>query len=69
MSRRTARTAALHHRLKAAAAAVTVAALSSVCLAASSSDHGLDFAGMAANLDLNLREDCARIVQNVLVRP
>jgi hypothetical protein len=30
---------------------------------------GLDFAGMAANLDLNLREDCARIVQNVLVRP
>ena len=43
---RTARPAALHHRLKACAAAVTVAALSPVCLAASASDHGLDFAGM-----------------------
>src|SRR5262249_56775014 len=47
---RTARPAALHHRLKACAAAVTVAALSPVCLAASASDHGLDFAGMAPSV-------------------
>jgi len=43
---RTASPAALHHRLKACAAAVAVAALSPLCLAASASDHGLDFAGM-----------------------
>jgi len=30
---------------------------------------GLDFAGMAANLALNLREGRARIVQTVVVRP
>jgi putative endopeptidase len=43
---RTARPAALYRLLPACAAAITVAALSPVCLAASASDHGLDFAGM-----------------------
>jgi predicted metalloendopeptidase len=47
---RTARPAALHHRLKACAAAVTVAALSPVCLAAGASDHGLDFAGIDSSV-------------------
>jgi predicted metalloendopeptidase len=43
---RNARPVALPCRLVACAAASTVAALAPVCLAASASDHGLDFAGM-----------------------
>jgi putative endopeptidase len=43
---RTAHPAALYRGLKACAIAVTVAALAPVCLAASASDHGLDFAGI-----------------------
>ncbi|HEX8784159.1 MAG TPA: hypothetical protein VF764_12345, partial [Steroidobacteraceae bacterium] len=47
---RNARPVALLHLLRACATALTVAALSPVCLGAAAGDHGLDFAGIDATV-------------------